>query len=170
MTDALFKFTPRFEGTENLRYALRDLIENEDFFKFLKENEGKEFVLELREAVKYTDKEKMYAYYHHVVLAAAIRGFTKAGYEYMDKIKADYLLKSECAVATMVKNGKEEPYLEDKARMSKTRLYKFIADCILFIEKELQIEVVGSDEFKNMQVYGKPLRSLKNIKPNTEFL
>jgi hypothetical protein len=164
--EAIFYFIPG-QGP-NLRDRLSDLINKEDFVKVLEEFTGKEIQVTLEESASLSPKRKLYNYYHKVVLSSAIRMFSDLGYEAMDKIKADYLLKAECATSTMIRNGKEEPFLEDKAAMSKTRLIKFVNDCIHFLESN-GYEVPDADEYKAMLKYGREMKSVSRMKPNHQF-
>lgn len=162
-------FTPK-KG-HNLSDKLGDLISNQDFIDYLSENAEVELYVQIQHKASLTEKELMYAYYHRVVLGIAISALTDAGYELMDKVKADYILKSHCAVGTMIKNGEEVIYLEDKARMPKKRLYKYISDCIFFLESELGVRVPSSESYKNKEKYGYAFESVKKnvIKPNENF-
>ncbi len=158
-----FTFTPR--KAFNLKDVMWDLFQNEDFSKYLKENEDVTLVMQLQPKVKQSEKERMYAYYHGPLLGVAVLAFTDAGYEMMDKVKADYLLKLECAKATMVKNGEEEIYLEDKSKMTKDRLYRFISDCIFFLEDELNIQgVPDAESYRNREATGHGFKSVKHMK------
>ncbi len=166
---AVFNFTPK-KG-HNLSDKLGDLIHNQDFIDYLSENAEVELYVQIQHKAKLAEKEQMYAYYHKVILGSAISALTEAGYELMDKIKADYVLKSHCATSTMIKNGEEVPYLEDKARMPKKRLYKYISDCIFFLESELGARVPDAESYKNKEKYGHAFKSVNNnvIKPNENF-
>jgi hypothetical protein len=158
--EAIFYFTPK--QSPNLRDKLSDLISNEDFIKYLTENHGVEIKVSMKPRAKDSDKVQMYAYYHGPLLDVAVNMFTDMGYECMDKIKADYLLKSECAVSTMVKDGEEMPYLEDKAAMDKKRLLKYIGDCIFFLESH-GYTTPDSDTYKNMIQYGRSYKTAKSF-------
>jgi len=154
-----FNFTPR-KGY-NLRDKLWELLQNDDFFKYLSENTGKELRMELRPAVKQGTKQAIFDYYHGPLLDVAVRAFSDAGYESMDKVKADYLLKCECAKALMYKDGEEVVYLEDKASMPKERLVKFVNDAIMFLEIELGVEnIPDSSEYKKMLKTGHTFKSV----------
>tara|TARA_R110000803_G_scaffold85381_2_gene151742 strand:+ start:403 stop:900 length:498 start_codon:yes stop_codon:yes gene_type:complete len=153
---ATFTFKPRI--SPNLRDMLYDLVEQKDFIDYIQESAYKssELILDLKVANRRNEKQMMYAYYHKVILSSAIRGFSDLGYEAMDKVKADYLLKAECAKDVMYnsKTDSEVIFLEDKAAMNKDRLLKFITDCIHFIEIELGVRVPDADEYKNMMTTG----------------
>jgi len=164
--EVIFFFTPN--PGPNLRDRLKGLIEKEDFVKALEEFTGKELQVTIEESASLSPKRKLYNYYHKVVLSSAIRMYSDFGYEAMDKLKADYLLKAECASSTMIKNGKEVPYLEDKSAMSKTRLIKFVNDCIHFMESH-GYEVPDADEYKAMLKYGREMKLVRTMKPNTDF-
>lgn len=162
LEEGFFTFTPHNGPTR--MHIIDELFRNNEFFRYIYQYHDQELDITIAPTASYPEKERMYRFYHKAVLSAAIKGLTEKGYELMDKIKADYILKSNCAVSTMINNGKEEPYLEDKAAMSKERLYRFISDCIHFIETELEEEVIGADEFKSMALHGERFKSLKNLK------
>lgn len=157
-------FTPG-EGY-NLRDKLGDLVYNQDFIDYLSQQKNVELYVEIKPKAKLSEKQMMYNYYHKVVLGTAISALTDLGWENMDKVKADHVLKAQCASGTMVENGKEHIYLEDKSRMTKARLHKFITDCIHFLEVDLGYRVPESEPYKNKDKFGYAFRS---IKPNTNF-
>jgi hypothetical protein len=164
----IFKFTPK-EGY-NLRDILFDLIHNQDFIRYLKANVGNPLIAMFSPAKNQSEKEQMYAYYHKVVLGVAMQAFTDDGWEGVDKVKADHLLKSMFAKDIMYnhKTGKEEVYLEDKSAMNKGRLIKFITDCIIWLEIERGVAVPDADEYKAYKQTG--ISGFKSIKNNnTDF-
>jgi len=146
--EAIFKFKILEESSPV--QMLRDLFNNPDFRPFLWEHKGKEVVMTISPAAVLSEKEQMYAFYHKVVLSSAISAFTEAGWEAMDKVKADYMLKAECAKGIMYNKitGQEEAYLEDKSAMNKARLHKYISDCIHLLEADFGVRVPSADEFR----------------------
>lgn len=162
-----FNFTP--QKGHNLSDKLGDLIHNQDFIDYLSENAEVELYVEIKPKAKLSEKQMMYNYYHGVILAVAISALENIGWEGMNKIKADHVLKSQCAVGIMIKNGREHEYLEDKSRMPKKRLHKFITDCIFFLESELGCKVPSSEPFKNKEKYGYAFKSVGDLKPNKDF-
>jgi hypothetical protein len=164
---ALFTFTPR-QGY-NLRDIMFELISNKDFILYLKENADKRLVMELYEKASKSDKDLMYAYYYKVILKCAIDAFTNDGWEGVDKVKADHLLKTLFAKGLMrnKKTGEEEMYLEEKSKMPKARLLKFMTDCIIFLEVEKGISVPDADEYKSFIQTG--MTGFKSIKNQRDF-
>lgn len=160
-------FTPR-KGY-NLRDKLGDLVHNQDFKDYLSEMADIELYMEIKPKAKLSEKQMMYNYYHKVILGVAIAAFTDLGWEDMDKVKTDHVLKAQCACGTMVQNGEEHVYLEDKSRMTKERLRKFLTDCILFIEKDLGYRVPESQPYKDKERFGHEFKSVSVIKPNKNF-
>lgn len=159
-TEAIFNFTP--DGTSwGISNVCSSLLNQYDFRSFIFDNLGTELTVELKQRASYSEKEQMYAYYHGPLLATAIRGFTRHGYEGIDKYKADYLLKCACAKSTIVKNGEEIIYLEDKASMNKKRLREYINSCIHFIESDLEEECPDAEEYKNYNETGHKFKSVK---------
>lgn len=160
-----FNFTPRFGY--NLRDKLFDLLNNEDFFKYLSHMVDKEVVMELKPAVKHGTKQALYDYYHGPLMAIAIQAYTDAGYELMDEVKCDYLLKAECAKGTMTTPEGEEVYLLDKSKMTKERLIKFVNDCIDHLVMNLNVpegNIPDSESYKNLMNTGHAFKSVRNIK------
>jgi len=160
-----FNFTPKHG--HNLRDKLWDLLQNEDFFKYLTHMKGKEVRMDLRSAVKKGTKQAMYDYYHGPLMHVAIQSYTNAGYEMMDEVKCDYLLKAACAKGTMTTPEGEEIYLLDKSKMTKERLTKFIADCIIHLEQDLGVpakNIPDAEAYKNLKDTGYAFSSVKHIK------
>jgi len=162
---AQFIFTPK--KSPNLSERLRDLSLQQDWGDYLTHMEGVALIMELKPQAKLGAKQQMYAYYHKVVLSVAISALEHAGYEAMDKTKADHILKDQCAKETMIYNGEEHYYLEDKSKMTKDRLRKFITDCIFFLEEYLDARVPDAEAYKNKQETGYSFRSVKNIKKDS---
>lgn len=146
--EVIFQFTVR-EGFR-LSDQLSDLIQNRDFKNYLKSQEGKVLSMSLIPAVKQSEKDQLYAYYHRVVLGVAMQCFSDDGWVGVDKVKADYMLKAECAKSIIYnsKTGEEDIYLEDKKDMNKERLYKYVSDCINFLEMERGYKVPDSQSFR----------------------
>ena len=134
--DLIIEFTPHDHLSSSK--MVEELTLNENFQKFMRGNDGKRIKATFSPAVKQSEKERLYNYYHKVILGVAIQVYTNDGWTEVDKVKADYLLKAECGKGIMFnsKTGQEEIYLLDKSRMNKDRLYKFISDCITFLEVE----------------------------------
>ena len=91
----------------------------------------------------------MYAYYHKVILPVAMEVYSNDGWESVDKIKADYLLKAECAKEPLYnpKTDEESIYMLDKSSMNKDRLRKYIIDCVTFLEQEKGMRVPDSESY-----------------------
>jgi len=156
-----FNFTPR-KGY-NLRDKMYELLQNKTFFDYLTENAERELRMELRPAVKSGTKQAMYDFYHGPLMATAIRAYTDAGYEMMDEVKCDYLLKAACAKGTMTTPEGEEVYLLDKSAMTKERLTKFINDVILHLEIDLGVDpenIPDAEQYKKLQKTGHKFTSI----------
>lgn len=147
--EAVFNF--RVQESNIPIQRMQGLMTNPDFHNYLKKYEGEELEIHISPAVKTAEKERMYAFYHKVVLGVAMQVFSDDGWESVDKVKADYLLKAECAKAPLYNTitGEVDVYLEDKAAMTKERLYKYISDCITFLEVERGAKVPDSSSFLN---------------------
>lgn len=158
------KFTFKIRKAINLRDRLYELINQKDFLDYLEEMGDQEVVMDLKPSVRSSDKLRMYDYYHKVVLGSAMRAYEDEGWESMDKVKADYMLKAECAKDVMYnpKSDTESIYLIDKAAMNKERLRKYITDCIYYLEIEKGVRVPDSAEYKAFQQTG--IKGFKSIK------
>lgn len=126
------------------------LIHQGDFRDYLIENKGKELKVELSARTNKSDKHSMFDYYHKVILEVAMKVFTDEGWESMDKVKADHFLKNECAKGLVYnpKMNAEVIYLEEKSKMTKERLHKYISDCIMFLEIEKGVRVPDAESYK----------------------
>lgn len=134
----------------NVSEMVRQLTIQQDFCDYLYENQGKRLKIELSAKNNQSDKYAMFDYYHKVILDVAIKVFTEEGWESMDKVKADHFLKNECAKGLVYnpKIGGEVIYLEEKSKMSKERLHKYISDCIIFLEIEKGARVPDAESYK----------------------
>lgn len=160
--EAIFFF--KVSDSVNISKRIRTLTMQEDFYKFLTENKGCEIRCSLTQSNNLPEKQQMFDYYHKVVLAVAIQVFSNEGWEGMDKVKADHFLKQECAKGLVYnyKLDREEIYFEEKSKMPKKRLHKYITDCIIFLEVEKGAKVPDSESYKFEQQTG--LSGFKTIK------
>lgn len=134
----------------------------EDIKLLARHFEGKELVAEFKSVPKKGEKIKMYAYYHSTVLTCAVTGYGDAGYEGVDKVKADFMLRAEFAKDFVVGPNKEHiPIVSDKKDMNKERLLKFLVDCIHFIENDLGVIVPDSQEYKMQIITGRKMKAVK---------
>lgn len=142
LTKAIFIGTPK-NGT--LYYN-----NPEQYRNYLYENEGIEQTIRLTQTNKQSEKIRMYAYYEVAIIPLAIMAFTNDGYIAIDPVSADYMLKARCAKKEIYneKTGEVTIVVEDKKDMNKTRLYRYINDCILILEHEYGMVVMDSDEYK----------------------
>lgn len=137
-------------------------INQEDERNYALEHDGEIIICHYKPAAKTSEKMKMYAYYHSAILDCAVIGFTYIGYEGIDKVKADYLLRAEFAKDFIMRpDGSVQPVMMDKKNMTKARLLKYLQDCIMFIESELQQRVPDSDEYKYKKLTGKSFKPVK---------
>lgn len=141
-----------FDITDNVPVTslVSSINSNNDFCDYIFENKGKRLKFELSAQNNRSDKYSMFDYYHKVILDIAIKVFTDEGWESMDKVKADHFLKNECAKGLVYnpKIGGEVIYLEEKAKMNKERLHKYISDCIIFLEIEKGARVPDAESYK----------------------
>jgi len=128
-----------------------------DYELYLLQNDNEEMIASFKLAAKTSQKMRMYAFLFGVVMDCAVRGYTRKGWEGMDKVKARYKLQAEFCKAEMYNSvtKKTEVYLEELSAMSKTRLWKFIQDCIWYVENNLEEKVPDSEKYKMDKIYGK---------------
>lgn len=136
---------------------------NFDVERYCIENDGIEVDLSVRHTAKTPEKMRLYAFIFGPLMDSAVRGFTRQGWESMDKVKARYRLQAEFCKEEMYnsKTKQIETYLIDLSSMSKARLLKFAQDCIFFIETELETETPDSEEWKAKQLTGKNYKQVK---------
>jgi hypothetical protein len=116
---------------------------------YLSENEREEVIVEIKLKKKTSEKLRMYAYLNSVIYPNAIKAYERLGEFGFDDVSIDYKLKAMFAKAYRLDgSGHEEPYLLDKRSMNKKRLYKYMQDCIYFIETELEWAVPDSHLYK----------------------
>ncbi len=142
------------------------LINDQDGYKkYRQAMDGHDMICTFEPEINLPLKKRMYAYLHSVILDCAIRGYTDVGYNGLDEVSVMYKLKAFFAKGMIIgPDGAEEPYLLELKNMTVERLYKFLMDCILHIEIDLNQEVPDSSEYKAMKLTGKNYTSVKNLK------
>lgn len=140
--DVIFTATPKdgkliFSNADHLR-------------RFCLENDGTEQTVTMKATAKTSEKQRMYAFIHGPVLATAVRGFTRHGYDGIDKEAAKQFLKKMFANSHIYnsKSEKYEIYTMSLSRMNKAELLKFLQDCLFFIEKDLDMEVPDAAQYR----------------------
>lgn len=137
-----------------------------DLEKYLTEKEGIPQIVKLKDYANSTEKERSFAFLFGPTMAAAVQGFTAAGYEGVDKVKARYMLESMFCKAESYnpKTGKVAIYTESVSSMGIKRLHKFIGDVLFFLEAELGQQVPDAEAFKMRIKTGKNYESVKTDK------
>lgn len=128
-----------------------------DHDRYMVEMDGIELDITMNPAAKTGEKMRMYHFLYGPLAEAAMRGYTRQGWEGMDKVIAVYKLRAEFAkdfiYNTITKQ--HEPYLIELKKMDKARLLKFIQDCIFHIETNLETEAPDSQSWKSYQLTGR---------------
>jgi hypothetical protein len=133
-----------------------------DSERFLRQYEDLPMIVTMKPFAKTGAKMRMYAFYHGPLLDCAMIGFNNQGYEGIDKVKADYLLRAEFAKDYIKKpNGEYVVHVIDKSNMTKDRFVKYLTDCIMFIEQELQMEIPDSEAYKMKKETGRNYTTVK---------
>jgi hypothetical protein len=135
---------------------------SDDVEKYFLEHDGLELIAEFKLAARVGPKMKLYSYYHGPLLACAVIGYTYRGYEGIDKVKADYLLRAELAKDFIRKpDGTYEVIMLDKKAMSAHRLLKFVQDCVYYLELELGQTPPDAEEYKVSKIAGRKFKTVK---------
>jgi len=141
------------------------LVFNDYFLtnEFLHSINGKKLTVTIEEEAGRTDKEKLYAYYHKVVLRQhALPAMRNAGYICKDEVEISYHLEAMFAKVYVKKpDGTYNIATENKSKMTKDRLLTFVVDVIHFLETELGEMVSDSEEYKIWKQTGKKLSKIK---------
>lgn len=126
-----------FDSPEEVNHSLFDI-------------HNQPLIVDIRPANALSGKEKLYAFYHKVILPIVIQERTRQGWEGEDMVSADHFLKSEFAkgIRYNVIQDRQQVFLEDKHKMTKERLTKFVNDCVHFIESQYEREVPDSTSYK----------------------
>ncbi len=126
-----------------------------DMDSYCIEHEGEELFVHVEPMVQVPEKMKMYSFWYCNILECAVIGYTAAGYESIDKVTADYLLRAELAKDFVKKpDGSYQVIMLDKKNMTKARLHKLLSDAIFYIESNLDIRVVEAEEYKLKKATG----------------
>lgn len=144
------------EGTINF-------FNSDEVVRYLNSKHGIEQTITFEDTEKRTEKDKMYAYYHKIVLRQhAVRAFRSAGYVCKDEVEVSYHLEAMFAKMYVKKpDGTYNIVTENKSKMTKDRLLTFIVDVIHFLETEMGEVVSDSEEFKIWKQTGKKLTKTK---------
>jgi hypothetical protein len=133
-----------------------------DAERYFIQHDGVELDVTMKPSIKVAEKIKMYNYLHGPIADAASRGYSKAGWVGVDRVKAIYLLKAELAKDFVVnqKTGETTVVIIDLKEMNKERLLKFVQDSLYFIELELQEEAPDAAEWKQYKISGKKMERI----------
>jgi len=134
---------------------------SEEYQKIIKEYDGLDVVVTIEEAEAIGAKQQMYNYLCGVLYPSAVKAFRYFGFEYVDAAYVDHKFKCMFAVGTVTNSkGVEENYPKDKSKMKKDELHRFITDCILFLEKEMDWKVPDSSQYKMYQQTGRNFKKV----------
>lgn len=130
------------------------------------DNDKKHHSADLQPSVITSQKMKMYSYYHKCLIPIAIKELNRLGWQSVDAVFADHFFKSEFARDIKFNPilDKQQIYLEDKAKMTKERLTKFLNDCINMIEIDWGIPAPNSSEYKYKLTGFKSVKTFNNGK------
>lgn len=158
-----FQITPNYG--HNVRDQLGVLLQDQDLHNYLTKFKGIALRMELKPMPKTGTKQRMYDFYNGVIIPVAMQAYMDAGYEMLDEVQTDYLLKAECAKGSMVTPEGEKAYLLDKSKMTKERLTKFVADVLLHLEMNLNVKNIPDAEmYKNLRDIGGSFKSVKHLR------
>lgn len=124
-----------------------------DHRAFCIEHEGKEFIGSFQEVGSIPEKQKLFNYLHGPIIDYTMRALTDEGWELMNEAKAyGYLIDELAFEVIRNKNGEEKrvPISMGSSDTPKSRLVKFVNDCILLLETRHDTRVPDSQEYKDM--------------------
>lgn len=119
---------------------------------YLSKLRGEKLSFNVTVVSKMSEKMKLYRYLHKAVLPVLLEELVRDGWENMDLVAADSVLKNLIARQPVYNSKtKEEGYiLIDKKDMNKGRLLKYVVDAIHFLESQYGRVVMSGDEYKEM--------------------
>lgn len=120
-----------------------------DFKGYLSQLNKKEVIIHLKDYASYEKKERMYAFFHGPLLKCAINAYTEAGYSGIDKEKAKMQLKTMFAKDSFKSEHATPTSLTE---FSEERFLKFIYDCIIHLEQDLNTTIPDAITYKKMYV------------------
>lgn len=158
MANAIFELTPD-QGQMYIKTG-------SDLAKYLFEKDGVKQLVSFKDYASASEKERSFAFLFGPVMNSAVQGYTFAGHEGIDKVKARYMLEAEFCKAESYnpKTGKTTIYTESVSGMGVKRLHKFITDVLFFLETELHQTVPDAEAFKMRVKTGKDYESVKPTK------
>ncbi len=127
--------------------------ENEkDYKAYLIHRDGIKQTVRFKDAVLDSEKQKMYAYFHGVIVDMLIECYTDNGYPGVTEGKVKYEMKKMFASNDILDiNGKEVLELIDLSKMSKGRLLKFVKDVLHFMEEIFGVQPPDSEKYLRMK-------------------
>lgn len=157
MSEAIFKAIP-----VNGKLIYKNQKDYEDY---LIENEDIEQEVSFKAVAKLSEKQLMYNFLFGPTMSCAAEGFTRAGWEGMDRVKARYLLQAEFGKIDVInkKTGKISVSFEEIGKMTKARLLSFLQQCLFYLEENLHQRVPDSEAYKNMKLTGRAFKSTKYL-------
>lgn len=147
-----------FTGIFNGKFERGSFYPNNpaDHDKYIAHHDGIEMTVEYSPTAKSSRKERMYRFYHKIVLNVAIEALEETGIVGADKIVADEYLKQSVS-QELVYNKRGDVVLKysmDKKAMSEDRLWKHIQDSVFLLFERHGLEVPDSNEFKDLKEHG----------------
>jgi hypothetical protein len=96
-----------------------------------------------------SEKTKLYAFIFGPLMQAAVDGFTRCGWEGVDKVTARYMLEAQLCKYEVynAKTKSVEVCTESISHMNNKQLLKFATDAMMFLETELNQKTPDSEEW-----------------------
>lgn len=150
-TKAIFKFTPRLNP--DFREMLRGLMRQEDFRKFIIENDKRELHVTLERTTDKKEKMRMWAFLHGPVISEYISCKLKIG-ESIDKAEAVWELKCMFLKDTKLDptTGEDIIYVQSMTDLNKVELFQFIQKVLYHLEIDLGGQVPDADTYLESKV------------------
>lgn len=148
MKSASFHFTPVKSQYPTL--ILQNLLYQEDFINFCRENAGKSLYVQLEHEVIRSEKKRLYRFLNGVLCPAIVEAKIANG-EAADKVSVMIELKALHGKDIYVdKNGTSFAILMSQEDMTKDRLRQFVVDSILYLESEYGISAPDAEYYKQL--------------------
>lgn len=148
--EAMFSFTP--QDGKNYREVLIDILFQEDFINYLKENKGVNLTVKLEHTIAKSEKVRMYRYLNGPLIKAVMEAKRAAG-EPKDKVECMLEMKCLFAKGIVSVGGESHAIIMSQGDMTKKELLSFIQDIIYHLEENYGYKAPDSASYliKNLR-------------------
>lgn len=148
--EAIFTFTP-YKGNK-WSTVIMDLLLQEDFKNYVKENSGINITISLEHTLSKSEKSRMYKYLNGPLIRAVMEAKRNSG-DPKDKVECMIEMKYLFAKDIVQVNGSSHAIIMSQSDMTKKKLLIFIQDIINHLEQEYGYKAPDSQEYliKNLR-------------------